>query len=387
VTERLYYTDAYLTAFTGRVEAVDDSRVWLDRTAFYPTSGGQPCDTGVLGGARVVEVVDDGLRVWHVLESRPQFTPGTTVEGRLDWPRRFDHMQQHTGQHVLSAIFEDLFGHTTVSVHFGAESSTLDLEVQRVPRERAAEVERRANTVVAENRPVTVTFEDAATAGGLRKPPERGAEIRVVSIEGLDRSACGGTHVRATGEIGAVLIRRLEKYKKLTRVEFLCGARAIARARADYDTLSALAASLTAGLDELPALVAAQVKTAKEADAERRRLAKTLASYRARERYDGVAPGADGVRRVVERGASVDELRALAHAVTALPKAVMVGVCEPPHTVVFAASGDSGVNAGATLKAALSAHGGRGGGTAAIAQGTVGDAAALDAVLALLRDA
>ena len=229
MTERLYYTDARLTEFTARVVEVAGDRVYLDRTAFYPTSGGQLFDVGTLGDARVVDVVDEKERIAHVLEKPARFSPNDELTARVDWTRRFDHMQQHTGQHLLSAVFEELFGHKTVSVHFGDESSTLDLDAASLSKDRALKAERRANEVVFENRPVTVTFEDAASAAGLRKEVDRTGDLRIVEIEGLDRSACGGTHVRGTGEIGPVVVRRIEKYKQSTRVEFLCGWRALAR--------------------------------------------------------------------------------------------------------------------------------------------------------------
>jgi len=384
MTERLYYTDAYLTEFEARVTGAEGTRVRLDRTAFYPTSGGQQFDTGTLDGVRVVDVVDDGDGIVHVLESARPLIVGAAVRGQVDWPRRFDHMQQHTGQHLLSALFDDMAGAKTVSVHFGTESSTLDIEAESVSHETAVRVETRANAVVAGNRPVVVTFEDAATASALRKASERSGELRVVSIEGIDRTACGGTHVRTTGEIGTVLVRRLEKYKKLTRVEFLCGARAAARARADYDALSGMATTLSAGIAELPTLVASQSSALRALESERKKLVESLAGYRAREFYAAAPAGADGVRRIAHRADGVDELRALAHAVATLSKAAFIGTCDSPATIVFAASEDSGIDAGSALKTALAANGGRGGGNVKLAQGTAPSVEALRAIAASL---
>ncbi len=384
MTERLYYTDARLTEFTARVVEVAGDRVYLDRTAFYPTSGGQLFDVGALGDARVVDVVDEKERIAHVLEKPARFSPNDELKARVDWTRRFDHMQQHTGQHLLSAVFEELFGHKTVSVHFGDESSTLDLDVASLPKDRALKAERRANEIVFENRPVTVTFEDAASAAGLRKATDRTGEIRVVEIEGIDRSACGGTHVRGTGEIGSVVVRRIEKSKQSTRVEFLCGWRALARARADFDALSAIAASLTASIDEVPALVSAQAAHLKEAETDAKKRGEELAKYQARERHDAAVPDSTGVRRIVETAPSMDPLRAMAQAISAFPKTIYVGTVASPPGIVFAASADSGVNAGELLKSALSANGGRGGGSPRVAQGTVPDAAALQRVLSAL---
>jgi alanyl-tRNA synthetase len=384
MTERLYYTDATLTEFTARVVEAAGDRVYLDRTAFYPTSGGQLFDTGVLGDARIVDVVDEGERIAHVLDKPGRLAAGADVTGRIDWTRRFDHMQQHTGQHLLSAVFEELFGHKTISVHFGDESATLDLDATSLSRDRALKAEHRANEIVLERRAVTVTFEDSSTATGLRKAVDRTGELRIVEIAGIDRSACGGTHVANTAEIGAVTVRRIEKYKQGTRVEFICGWRALARARADFDALSAMAVSLTAAIDELPALVAAQAAHRKEAETVARKLGEELAGYRARERYDATAPRADGIRLVEETAQTMDPLRAMAQAMSALPKIVYLGSVVAPPGIVFAASADSGVNAGEALKTALSANGGRGGGSPRVAQGTVPDAAALQRVLAAL---
>jgi Ser-tRNA(Ala) deacylase AlaX len=229
VTERLYYSDAYLTDFAAAVVArsEDGRRIYLDRTAFYPTSGGQPFDTGWLGDTAVTDVVDEGDRIAHVL-AEPIL--GEHLHGRVDWPRRFDHMQQHTGQHLLSAILAERFGAPTVSVHFGTDASTLDLDTGSFSREQTVEAEARVNQAVTDNRPIRVSFEDAGSAAGLRKAPGRGGMLRIVTIEGLDRSACGGTHVRATGEIGPILIRKVERVKQLVRLEFVCGARAVRRA-------------------------------------------------------------------------------------------------------------------------------------------------------------
>lgn len=388
LTTRLYYTDSYQDRFTSRVTDVaeDGHRVYLEATSFYPTSGGQPNDTGVLGGMVVIDVVDEGDRIAHVLSSPATFAAGAEVEGRIDWARRFDHMQQHTGQHLLSAVFEELYGARTVSVHFGADSATLDLSGGALAGDRLVAAERRANEVVWEDRPVRVGFEAAGEAAGLRKESAREGELRIVAIEGLDRSACGGTHVRATGEIGAILLRRTEKIRGDTRVEFLCGARALSRARADYDALARTAQLFSAPLDDVPGLVDSLRAQAKEASSGRKRLEEELAGYRARELYERAAPDASGVRRILDRrsAGAVDDLKQLAQAVAALPRAVLVGVVEAPPTVLLAASDDSGVNAGTALKAALSEVGGRGGGSPRLAQGSLPDAAALEAVLRAL---
>jgi alanyl-tRNA synthetase len=385
MTERLYYSDCYLKHFGAQVvdRSADGRTIYLDRTAFYPTSGGQPCDGGAIGGEVVRDVVDEEERVAHVMERA--VAPGP-VECAIDWSRRFDHMQQHTGQHLLSAVFEEMFHLRTVSFHLGAASSTIDLEGGALDAGRAAEVERRANQLIWENRPVAIGYEHAAQAEGLRKPSEREGTLRIISIEGLDRSACGGTHVRATGEIGGILIRKLEKVRQSVRVEFLCGGRAVTRARADYEALSRIAQLFSASLDEAPGMVAAQVEAARGADKARRKLELDLAAYQGRELYGATAPGANGVRRVLQRAAkgNLEDLRAVAQSFTAQPGAVFVAVLEEPPSVLLAVSEDAGMDAGKMVKAAVTEAGGRGGGTARVAQGSVPDRAALEKVLGKL---
>jgi alanyl-tRNA synthetase len=383
MTERLYYHDSYLRDFRAHVVAAssDGATAYLDRTAFYPTSGGQPFDTGFIGGIPVLDVADEGERIAHRLAA-PLYA--ADIECSIDWKRRFDHMQQHTGQHLLSAVFEELLGLPTVSFHLGQESSTIDLESGGMESQAVRDVESRANQILCENRPVIVQFEGAAEARGLRKPSERAGTLRIVSIEGLDRSACGGTHVRATGEIGAILIRKLEKVRQTIRVEFLCGARAVARARADYEALSRVAQLFSAGLDEAPALVAAQLEDGRAADKARRKLQLELAAYRGRELYAATPPASpDGLRRYNHRAASgsMDELGTLARSFTAGPKAIFLAALDKPPSVIYAVSEDAGIDAGQAVRQALTDAGGRGGGSTRLGQGSVPDPALLDTVI------
>jgi alanyl-tRNA synthetase len=395
MTLRLYYTDSYLEAFTARVEEIspDGRRVYLDRTAFYPTSGGQPHDTGTLAGRRVVDVEDEEGRIAHVLAepAGDEIAPGAVVEGRIDRARRFDQVQQLSGQHLVSAVVLERYGWRTVSVHFGDESATIDFEEAALPPGGLAEVERAVNEEVFANRPVSVSFEEADRVTGLRRPTKRSGTIRVVSIEGLDRSACGGTHVAATGEIGAILLRRLDRVRDGMRLEFVCGGRAVRRARADFEALSRVAGPLSTSLDDAPAVVAAQREQLGAAITSIKRLRKSLAGVRASALVEGATPDGAGVRWVVLRGAGMDleEVRALAPAVAALPRAALLAALHDPPTVIVAASPESGVEAGRALREALAAVGGRGGGSPTVAQGSAPDAAAadaaLDALLALRR--
>lgn len=383
MTERLYYTDSYLRAFDATVveRAEGGRRIYLDRSAFYPTSGGQPNDRGVLGGVDVLDVVDEDNRVAHVLSA--PYTGPDAVHGEIDWARRYDYAQQHTGQHLLSGTFEALFDWPTVSVHFGDVMSTIECAAPGVSPAQLRRAEAYANALVSENRPVVVTFEDAAAvAARLRRPSARTGMLRVVTIEGHDTSACGGTHLRATGEIGAILLRRAEKIRENVRIEFVCGARAIRRARADYDALSAISAQLSAGVDEVASLVQTRVDDSKALASANRKLIEELSAHRARAQWESTAPGADGMRRL--RGAagmSADELRAWAAACATLPATVAAGAVRETRTIAFAVSADLDANAGALLKTALQQAGGRGGGSPRTAQGTVPDDGQVNAVL------
>ncbi len=383
MTARLYYDDCYLAEFRGRVveRSADGRRLYLDQTAFYPASGGQPHDLGVIAGVAVLEVVEEDERIAHVTAAP---VTGDEVACRIDWPRRFDHMQQHSGQHLLSAVLVDLFQAQTVGFHLGAEVSTIDVTAASLDPAQVMAAEARANALVFENRPVRIACEQAGADLDLRRASEREGPLRIVTIEGLDRSACGGTHVRATGEIGPILIRRLDKAHGCARIEFVCGSRAVRRARADLDALSRVARVLTAPLDEAPQLVAAQSEALQAAERARRKLAVELARFKGRELYEATPPDVAGRRRVVRRlpsGAIDDELRALAQSFTAQPQAVFVAAIETPPAILFAAAAGAGIHAGEALKAALTAVGGRGGGNAQLAQGSAPSPAALDAAL------
>ncbi len=358
---RLYYEDSYLTQFHANVldAGQDGLRVYLDRTAFYPTSGGQLFDTGQLGEARVTDVIDEGGRIAHVVD-RP-IAPGP-VQGTIDWPRRFDFMQQHSGQHLLSAVFAREARLSTLSVHLGSDSATIDLDAAELSPDLLARIEKVANDELTLNHDVSVTFEDAATAEGLRKASDREGLLRIVTIAELDRSACGGTHVRRTGEIGCILLRKVEKIRKAARIEFLCGGRAISAARAGFAALKAQGA---AHQERIVAM-----------ERERRKMADSLAEYRAKTLYSECPPGADGLRRIVVRPASIDELvRVEAQTFVAEGHAIFLALAE--NAVLLAVSPDAGVSAGELIRRFAE----RGGGAAGLAQGTMADAGPLLAAL------
>jgi alanyl-tRNA synthetase len=382
MTERLYYTDAYLREFDGAVVDSADGgrRIYLDRTAFYPSSGGQPFDTGRLGEVDVLDVVDEGDRIAHLL-AEPMTDPRPI--GRIDWARRFDHMQQHTGQHLLSAVLAEQLGCATTGVHFGRDISTLDLNLSSIDPDQLLRAEERANQIVVENRPVEVSFESAEQASGLRKASTRSGSLRIITIPHIDRSACGGTHVRATGEIGAILIRGIERVRKSVRMEFLCGARAVRHARQDYLLLGRLAGAFSAPASELPHLVEDLRQEIRGAATARRELQGRYDLCRARELHAATQPDAAGIRRIVVRdtGETLEALRGLGQALASLPAVLFVGAVSAPPSLVVAASPGAGVDAGRALRELLVKAGGRGGGSATLAQGTVPDGARLDSVV------
>ncbi len=386
MTERLYYQDCYLREFTARVVETDGNRVYLDRTAFYPTSGGQPFDLGTLGGVAVREVIDEEDRIVHVVE-KP--LGATEVQGHIDWERRYDHMQQHTGQHLLSAVLEELFKIRTVSFHLGTEVSTIDVDAPSLTPEHVERAEERCAKVIAEARPVQITFEDASATLELRKASERTGTLRIVTIDKLDRSACGGTHVRTTAEIGMVLTGKSEKIRGITRLEFVCGNRALRRARADYRLLAAIGRALSVSPEQTPGLITGLIigliEKNKSLEKTGQRLATELARREGKELFLAAEPGPDGIRRIVQRGPIDDAMRARAQAFVTGEKAVFLAVCDQPPSLLLAASADSGIHAGDRVKAAVTAAHGRGGGNQQLGQGSVPDAAALASAEALLR--
>jgi alanyl-tRNA synthetase len=283
-------------------------------------------------------------------------------------------------------VLLEMFDAATVSFHLGAESSTIDVARALEPAQ-LREAERRANQIVFENRPVSITFQQSSEDLGLRKPTEREGEVRIISIQDLDRSACGGTHVRSTGEIGPILLRKLDRIRGNLRIEFLCGGRAVARARADFEALSEIARVFSAPLDDAPALVEAQREKLQETDRARRRLATELAQAGGRALYAATSPGPDGIRRVLRRVESLsEEARAEAQSFTAAGPAIFLAVTESPPSVLLAASKGSGVHAGDLLKRALAEAGGRGGGNPALAQGSLPSQEALDQLVGILAN-
>jgi len=400
-TDRLYYRDSFLADFDAvvtdirLVSRVGVEALWqvaLDRSAFYPTSGGQPFDKGSLvatsrNGA-VLEVPIDEVEedehgeVWH-LTSKP-LVAGTQVRATVDWDRRLDHMQQHSGQHLLSALFSRELSAHTVSFHLGDETSTIDLNAASIPAASLERIERLANQIIAQDRPLatkTVSREDAEAllaAGELRKLPEREGDMRLIEIEGVDLNACGGTHVRSTGQIGGLAIRSTEKVRQGLRVEFVCGLRAVAAARRDFGVLAETAAKLSIQAGKVPETVERLLADAKQSLKDRQKLRETVAGYEAAE-LTATAPIHEGVRIVRREFADHDadyvKLLASKLASGGGVVALLAATQQEPASVVFARGADLKFSCGERMKAALADLGLRGGGSPSLAQGQIPRAA------------
>jgi alanyl-tRNA synthetase len=374
VTERLYYTDSHLDEFDATVVdtvPTGDGRqaVVLDRTAFYPTSGGQPSDTGRLGSAAVLEVLDgDDGRVLHVVDR----APAGPVHGVIDWPRRFDHMQQHTGQHVLSAAFDRLFEVRTVSFHLGTASSTIDLAREVSPVE-IARAEDLANQVAWEDRPVTVRFAEAEEASTLplRKESARPGRLRLVEVDGFDLSACGGTHVSRTGAIGIIAVSSTERFRGGTRLEFVCGRRALDRFRSLREAVDGSVRHMSVLPGELPTAI----ERLQLENRDQKRRVKDLQGRLAVQQAAELTASAENVGSVKLVAAALDgwdpaALKSIASAIVQQPGFLAVLVAGPPPCqLLVARSGDAGVDCSAVLKALTAAFGGKGGGRPELAQG------------------
>jgi alanyl-tRNA synthetase len=374
MTERLYYTDPYLPEFDARVVErtthEDKPAVVLDRTAFYPTSGGQPFDVGTLSGVKVIDVVDteDG-RLVHVVDRLPD---RDVVNGTIDWTRRFDHMQQHTGQHVLSAAFDHLLGARTESFHLGADYSTIDL-ARDLGAADVARAEAEANRIVWEDRPVAIRFasaEEAATLG-LRKESKREGTLRLIDVQDFDLSACGGTHVARTGAIGIIVVSATERFKGGLRVTFLCGGRALTGFRGLRDAVAASVRALSVLPAELPAAIERLQGDQKGLRNDVKELRLRLASHYG-DSLVADAPTAAGIRLVLTalQGWNADALKEIALRIAGRPAHVVVLVGDPPVSpIVVARAADVHVDAGALLKQLVQRHGGKGGGRPELAQG------------------
>ena len=410
MTKRLYYDSSETYEFDSVVEvavaaSLEKARpaILLRETAFYPTSGGQVHDTGwlLIGESdreedrlRVIEVADtDDGRVVHYLEALPKLpVAGAAVHGSIDCERRCDHMQQHTGQHVLSAAFVELYQMPTVSFHMGDDYCSIDLATPSVSAKQIEGAEKRANQIVFENRPVRVRYVTRAEAEklGLRKlPPAERDELRLVEIVDFDLSACGGTHVGMSGQIGSIILRKSEKVRQGTRVEFVCGNRAVRMARRDYNALSEAAGLFSAQLWDVPEQIRKSGEENKLLRKQKEDALAQLAELMALADLHS-QPESDG-RKIIMRvfpDRDITFAKLFAQKVTRLgtPAIALVASTVGTPGLVFAQVPGGSVDMGALLSEVLSSVGGRGGGGRDFAQGGVPAGSHVD-VGQLLREA
>lgn len=395
-TERLYYSDSHLIEFealvTDKTERVSGwTAVTLDRTAFYPTGGGQPSDTGTLDGNRVLECIDDEENgVLHVIQGRaPEI--GAAVKGRIDWPRRLDHIQQHTGQHILSQAFVTLFNAPTRAFRVLTEFCEIDVEVTNPTNELIERAVELANNVIWEDREITirtVTAEEAALLP-LRKDPSRDGELRLIEIEGFDLTPCGGTHAYRTGEVGMIAVRAWERAKGLTRIEFVAGTRALADYRRANKTARAVAGLFSAGRDDAPKLTARMLEENKELHRRVRALEEVAADVEAGKLLADCPPNAAGIRvvRQIFDNRDAESLKHLAQALIASPGTIaLLGSRDKEAArIVFARSPDAVGEMNALMREACTMLDGRGGGKADMAQGGGKNVSKLGEALELAR--
>jgi alanyl-tRNA synthetase len=396
MTTRLYYHDSFLYDFEAEVREVQEGpkpALFLDRTAFYPTSGGQVFDTGVISTEneklKVTEVVDteDG-RVVHYLEAPPKsLQPGSKIRGQIEATRRRDHMQQHTGQHVLSAGFVRLFNIPTVSFHMADDYCSIDLDTPTLSKDQIEAAERLANEIILENRKVDIRFVTREEAGklGLRKlPPAERDELRLIDIHDFDLSACGGTHVNQTGQIGCVLLRKIEKVRQGWRVEFVAGQRTVSTARRDFTTLTEAAALFSANIYDVPQQARKSLEEIRNLRKQREQAEEELAEAQATTLL-AETPESSGRKLMIRTFADRDmnSLKLLAQKLTRrAPNVIaLLATTSPQPSLAFAQSPGQPHDMGALMKQTVSKLGGRGGGSKDMAQGGVPNATGIEAAL------
>jgi len=392
-TRRLYYDDCYQREFSAQVlsceaEAQRTRPAWtvvLDSTALYPTSGGQPHDLGKLGDANVLDVRDDDDDIVHVVDRE---LPLGSVRGCVDWARRFDHMQQHTGQHLLSAMFQERFGRPTVSFHLGSDLCTIDLRGPEPTNDILEGAERAANHVISEDRPIAVRYGTAEEFAqlGVRKEVQRSGILRAIEIEGADLQPCGGTHVKSAAQIGIILVRRCTKMRQDWRVEFVCGLRAARLARNDFQLLYRAAEELKCAPEDLPASSQRAVSERDSHFKTVRTLLQRLAEADAAVVLQSAKTDANGIRvvaRVFGEESQPEYLSAFATELAKAEKTVALLARYGCGHLIFAQHPAAGKDMNAMLKQVLAQFAGKGGGTRDFARGKLTDAAQADAAVSL----
>jgi alanyl-tRNA synthetase len=392
-TRRLYYDDSHQREFGAQVlscepEARGTTPAWtvvLDCTALYPTSGGQPNDLGKLGDANVLDVRDDGDDIVHVVDRQ---LPVGSVQGCVDWARRFDHMQQHTGQHLLSAMFQERFGRATVSFHMGSDLCTIDLRGPEPTEEILEGAERAANQVISEDRPVAVRYGTAEEFAelGVRKEVQRSGILRAIEIEGADLQPCGGTHVKSTAQIGIILVRRCTKMRQDWRVEFVCGRRAARITRHDFQLLHRAAEELGCASEDVPDAVQRAISERDLHFKTVRALLQRIAEADAAAVLQSAKTGENGIRvvaRVFGEEAQPEYLGNLATQLAKADKTIALLASSAGGHLIFAQHPADGKDMNALLKQVLAQFAGKGGGTRDFARGKLTDASQADEAVSL----
>ena len=382
IIAKLYYSQPWLreldTRITSQREVEGKYLVVLAETIFYPTGGGQPHDLGTINGIPILDVFEEDGTVFHVL---PEPLEGSSAHGVLDWPRRLDHMQQHSGQHLLSAIFQDEYGYRTESFHLGAEFCSIDITTPDLTRQEQLAAEARANELILEDLPVfTYTLQPEEFGQvPLRKIPDLPGPLRIVEIQGFDYSPCSGTHVGKTGQIGLLKILKAERYKGMTRVYFLCGGRALEDYRRKHEICSELVALLAVPEGEVVERVSADLERRKELEKLVEELQGELLELRARE----LVSRSEGPFFLELPEASIPEAQRLARAVLNLTQALVV--INLGERLVLAHNLPAGPNLGQLIKDQAQPLGGRGGGSPTAAQVYFPDPGRLQEFLGVLR--
>lgn len=332
MTERLYYEDSYLKEFKAKVlkkiKIDNQTAVVLDETAFYPTSGGQPYDKGVIQDVPVVEVAEEGDEIIHILKKELKEKINSEVVGKIDWKRRFDHMQQHSGQHILSAAFEKLWNADTVSFYLGDEICTLDIMKDNITSEEVKKAEILSNNIVLENKPIKVYFvnQERANELNLRKIPPQKEDIRIVEIKDFDICACCGTHCGTTGEVGLIKILKWEKRGVKIRLDFICGKRSLKDYYWKNELIKNISNKLTIKDTELGEAVERMLEERKEARKESREIKEKLQEYEAKRLIDESSIRDDGIRIInkVFEEKNFQEARGLVQKIINLNDSVVV---------------------------------------------------------------
>lgn len=380
MTKRLYYDNAYCMAFQAKIidRVMLDNRqaVILDQTCFYPTSGGQPHDTGIIGDSQVVDVIirESDNEVLHILDG---LVSSDSVGAEINWGRRFDHMQQHTGQHILSQAFVKVADAPTLSFHLGADIATIDLPMDDLTPQLIEEAEILANEIVWQDRPIHIRYvsQDGIKEIPLRKVPDlNGDQYRLIEIEDFDLNACGGTHVSRTGEVGIIKIVKFERRGEELRIEFLCGRRALNDYKEKNEVLNNLSAEFTTGFRELENSVAKLQAEARSARNSFKKQTKRLIALESEEMLRGVKNREDSPTVIPEifHDRALEEIRILANQIVRNPKCVAVfGQTGERAHLIFASSGDIGIGMDQVLAQVLPMlEDGSGGGSAKFAQGS-----------------